>query len=92
MDSLVELCYVFFSFLLMIYGAWVYSRRRERSQLYLILSFASLTLSMTLLFLDYFVWFPATRTVIRLIEIAGLALYASFVISLIMALKKLAKT
>jgi hypothetical protein len=46
---------------------------------------------MTLLFLDHFVWFPATRIVIRLIEIAGLALYTAFVIGLIIALKKLAK-
>jgi hypothetical protein len=47
---------------------------------------------MTLLFLNYFVWFPATRIVIRLIETVGLALYAAFVIGLIIALKKLAKT
>jgi hypothetical protein len=47
---------------------------------------------MTLLFLDYFVWFPATRIVIRLVEIAGLALYAAFIIGLIMAVRKISKT
>jgi hypothetical protein len=47
---------------------------------------------MTLLFLDSFVWFPATRIVIRLVEITGLALYAGFVIVLIVTLKRLAKT
>jgi hypothetical protein len=92
MDSLVELCYVFFSFLLALYSAWVYSKRRERPQLFLTLCFAFLTLSMTLLFLDSFVWFPATRVVIRLIEIAGLALYAGFAICLIIAVRKISKT
>jgi len=91
-DILVELSYVFFSLILLIYGLWVYSRRKERPTLYLTLCFAFLASSMTLLFLNSFAWFPATRITIRLIEIAGLGLYAGFAISLIIALKRLSKT
>jgi MFS family permease len=85
-DILIELSYVFFSLVLTSYSLWAYLGRKEKPMLYLTLCFAFLTSSMTLLFLNSFVWFPATRITIRLIEIAGLGLFAGFAIFLVIAL------
>ncbi len=85
---LIELIFIFFSSLLLIYSASRYLQRRIKSLLYFTVGFACLTLSMTLLLLDSLVWFPATITMLRLIEIAGLGLYMCFTIMAILALRE----
>jgi len=85
---ITELSYVLFSLLLVIYSAWRSFKRRERNMLYMTLGFTFLTLSITLLMLDSFVWFPATVTMLRLLEVSGLGLYACFIVCAIVALKK----
>lgn len=86
-----QLNYVLLSLLLVIYGAWRFLSRKEKSMLYMTFSFVFLTLSITLLMLDSFVWFPATLTTLRLLEVSGLGLYMCFIICAIMALKKTGK-
>ena len=89
--TLIELNYVFFSLLLVIYGAWRYYKQRKRHLLYFTLSFTFLTLSVifemlssTLVYLG--IYFNVT--VLRLLELGGLALFACFTICAIIALKK----
>lgn len=89
---LVEFNYVFFSLLLVIYSAWRYFERRERGILYLTLCFTSLALSTTLQMLNSLIWIYEIRaniTMLRLLELSGLALYASFTICTIITLKKI---
>ncbi len=85
---LIELTFILFSSLLLIYSASRYLQRRIKSLLYFTVGFAGLTMSMTLLLLDSLVWFPATITMLRLIEIAGLGLYMCFTIMAILALRE----
>jgi len=89
---LVELNYVVFSFLLATISAWRYFKRREKNMLHLTLCFTFLTLSITLLLLDSLMWFPATITTLRLIEVTGLGLYACFTICAILTLRKICET
>ena len=88
---LIELNYVFFSLLLVIYGVYRYYKQRKRHLLYITLSFTFLTLSVifqmlssTLIYLG--IYFNVT--VLRLLELGGLALFACFTISAIIALKR----
>lgn len=88
---LIELNYVFLSLLLVIYGAWRYYKQRKRHLLYFIPSFTLLMLSVifqmlssTLIYLG--IYFNVT--VLRLLELSGLALFACFTICAIIALKK----
>lgn len=92
---LVELNYVFFSFLLVVYIAWRYSKRRERGLLYLTLSFIFLASSTTLQMLNSLIWVYGTQpsvTMLRLLELNSLALFACFTISAIIALGKILET
>jgi len=89
---IVELNYVLFSLLLVIYATWRFFKRREKSMLYMTFSFIFLTLSITLLMSNSLLWFPATITTLRLLEVGGLGLYACFIICAIVSLRKLYKT
>jgi len=86
----VELNYIFFSLLLVVYSAWRYSKRRERVLLYLTLGFTFLTLSTLLQILSSSWWIYISQLKIqyRLLEISALALFAGFVISAIIALRE----
>ena len=89
---LVELNYVFFSLLLVIYSAWRYFKRRERGILYLTLCFTFLTLSTMLQMLNSLIWvyeIRASITMLRLLEVSGLGLYAGFTTCAIIALRKI---
>lgn len=91
---LIELNYIFLSLLLMIYSAWRYSRRRERSMLYLTLGFTFLALSTTLQMIKSLIWFYGTQVnilMLRFLELGGLALFACFTISTIIALREISK-
>jgi len=88
---LTELNYVFFSLLLVIYGVWRYYKQRKKHLLYFTLSFTFLGLSSifqmlgsTLIYLG--IYFNVT--VLRLIELIGLALFACFIIGAIIALRR----
>jgi len=89
-QMLVELNYVFFSLLLLIYCTWRYFKQKDKHSFYFTLSFTFLTLSaifQTLSsILPYGIYFNVT--VLRLLELSGLALFACFTISAIIALKK----
>ena len=77
---LVELSYVLFTFLLVAYGIWCYSKKRERILLHLTLSFAFLASSTTLQMLKVLLFGKFGIFVLRLIELSGLALFACFTI------------
>jgi len=90
----VELSYVFFSLLLVIYCVWRFFTRKEKAMLYLALCFIFLTLSIsiqTIISLG-FVYGTQPLTTIRLVELGGLALFAGFVITFMIAVWKLTKT
>jgi hypothetical protein len=88
---LLELNYVFFSFLLMILSAWYYFRRRDRYLLYLTLCFTFLTLSNILQMFIFATWIYGT--LLQTLRIVALSLYACFTICAIIALRKvIAKT
>jgi len=89
---LIELNYIFFSLILVIYSAWHYFRKRNRHLLYFTLSLTLLALSatfqmlsLTLIYLG--IYFNVTA--LRLLELIGLALFACFTICVIVALKKI---
>lgn len=87
---LVEPNYVFFSFLLVVYGLWRYFKRRERHMLYLTISFTFLALSKTLHMLNSLLWVFGTQPIrmLRFLELGGLALFSCFIISAIIALRE----
>jgi len=90
---LVELSYLFFSLLLVIYCAWLFLKRKEKTMLYFLLCFLFLTSSIALQAIISLVpiygIYPLVS--VRLIEIAGLGLFAGFAAFLVVALKKLSK-
>jgi hypothetical protein len=90
-NRLVELNYVFFSLLLVIYGVWRYYKQRKKNMLYFALCFTFLALSAifqmlssTLVYLG--IYFNVTM--LRLLELSSLTLFACFTICAIIALKK----
>lgn len=89
-QMLIELNYVFFSLLLLVYSAWRYFKQRKKHLLYFALCFTFLTLSSIFQTLNstlpYGIYFNVT--VLRLLELSGLALFACFTICAIIALKK----
>jgi len=88
---LVELNYVFLSLLLVIYGVWRYFKERKRHMLYFTLSFTFLTLSAIFQMLSSMLIYLGIYfnvTVLRLLELGGLALFACFTICAIIALRK----
>lgn len=92
---LIETNYVFLSLLLLIYSVWHYLKRKERGWLYLTSGFTFLTASTTLQLINSLIWLhgiQANRITLRLLELAGLALFACFTICTIMALRKISKT
>jgi len=92
---LVELNYIFFSLLLVIYSAWRYFRQRERHMLHLTICFTLLTFSITLQILTstWWTYIMHLKIPLRLLELSGLALYTGFTISTILTLRKIsAKT
>lgn len=86
---LIELNYVFFSFLLVFYVAWRYFKRRERHILYLTLSFAFLALSTTLQMLNSWIFGTQPIIMLKFLELGGLALFACFTICTVIALRKI---
>jgi len=95
MSALIELNYLFFSLPLLIYSAWRYSKRRERNMLYLTLGFAFLSASTTLQLINSLIWLYGIQvniTIQRLLELAGLAFFACFTITAIIALREISKT
>lgn len=87
---LVELNYVFFSCLLLVYSAWHYFKRRERGQLYLTMCFTFLALSAVFQLIESQIL--AHRTVLRLLELGGLALFTCFTICTIITIRKISET
>ncbi|MDH5733090.1 MAG: hypothetical protein OEY88_04825 [Candidatus Bathyarchaeota archaeon] len=88
---LIELNYVFFSLILVIYSAWHYFRKRNRHLLYFTLSLTFLALSATFQMLSstlIHLGIYLHVTVSRLLELGGLALFACFTIGAIIALKR----
>jgi len=88
---LVELTVILFSLILAVYSTSRYLKAKIKSMLHFTVCFAFLTASTTLVLIDSLVWFPATMTVLRLIEVASLALYTCFTIIMIIALRKLSE-
>lgn len=92
---LVELNYVFFSLLLVIYGVWRYFKQRKRHLLYFTLSFAFLALSVIVRMFSSIVLvygIHSNVTVLRLLELGGLAFFACFTITAVIALREISKT
>jgi len=92
---LVELNYVLFSFLLVIYSVWRYHKLRQRGLLYLTLSFIFLASSTTLKMLNSMIWSygnPPSILMLRLLELSPLALFTCFTVCSIIALGKILKT
>lgn len=87
---LVELSYVFFSCLLLVYSAWQYFKRREISRLYLALCFTFLALSTIAQLIESQIL--AHRIVLRLLELGGLALFTCFTICTIITIRKISET
>jgi len=88
---LIELNYTFFSLLLVAYGAWRYYKQRKRHMLYFTLSFTLLTLSAifhTLSSKMVYLGICINLTLLRFLELGGLALFACFTIFAIIALKE----
>jgi len=87
---LIELNYVFLSLLLLIYCAWGYSKQRKKHLLYFALCFTFLTSSALFQTLNatlpYGIYFNVT--VLRVLELSGLALFVCFTICAIIALRK----
>jgi len=90
---LIDMNYIFFSFLLVAYSTWLFVKRKEKASALLILCFAFLTLSILLQLLSSSWWNYTTLQRIhpRIFELAGLASFASFAITAILALTKLSK-
>jgi hypothetical protein len=87
---LIELNYVFFSCLLVVYSVWRYFKRREISRLYLTLCFTFLALSTVFQLIESQIL--AHRTVLRLLELGGLALFTCFTICTIITIRKISET
>jgi len=89
-QMLVELNYIFFSLLLVVYAVWRYFKQQNKHFFYFILSFTFLALSAIFQALNstlpYGIYF--NLTVLRLLELFSLALFACFTICAIIALKK----
>ena len=90
---LIELNYVFFSLLLVIYGAWRYFKRKDKYLFYLTISFTFLALSAIVQTLTspklaiYII--PFDTPVLKLLQLGGLALFACFTICTIISLRKI---
>jgi len=90
---LVELSYVFFSFLLVIYSAGHYFKLKDKHLLYLTLCLTLLSLSVMLQMLSTTILFYGTPlAALKLLELMGLALYGSFTVCTIIVLRKISKT
>ena len=88
---LVELNYVFFSLLLVIYSMRRYFKQQKRHMLYFTLSFTFQALSAIFQMLSskmVYLGIYFNLTVLRLLELSSLALFACFTICTIIALKK----
>jgi hypothetical protein len=90
----VESSYVFFSLLLMVYCVWRFLTRKEKAMLYFALCFVFLTLSISLQAVVSLgvVYGTQPLTIVRLVELGGLAMFAGFVITFLMAMRSLTKS
>lgn len=90
----VELNYLFFSFLLLVYAILRLRKRKEKHVLYLIVAFAFLAMSVTVGILDPLLWYVAIPFNGRksLLELISLGLYACFTIFAIAAIAKIPRT
>jgi len=84
-----ELSYVLFASLLAAYSFWRYARAREKSRLYLAASSAFLTFSAIFQMLNSEIWINIITS--RLLEIGGLASFAGFTVTAIIAMKGIFK-
>lgn len=83
---------IFFSLLLVVYSVWRYFKQRKTHMLYFTLSFVFLTLSATLLMLSstmYFYGIYFNISMLKLLELSGLAFFVCFTICTVIALKKI---
>jgi hypothetical protein len=87
---LVELSYLLFGILLIVYAAWMFFRRKERHILFLTLGFTFLELSILLQILNLTWWVHIYQFNIdpRFLELGGLAFFAIFIVTAILALKE----
>jgi len=90
---LIELSYVFLGVLLVIYGVWLFLKRKQKVTVYLAVCFAFLTLSILFQTFASTWWIYVMHLKIqhRFIELTGLAFFACFAITAILALTKLSK-
>lgn len=90
---LIEVNYVVFSLLLTVYSIRSYYKQREKHLLYVTLSFTFLALSATAQMLNSLIGGYGTQpiVIVRLLKLGGIALYACFAISAIIALKEYSK-
>lgn len=90
----IELSFVLFSLLLVIYSAWCHHKRGSKGYLHLTLSFGFLTLSTTLQMIISLMWTYGVSdsiVLIRLLELLALALFSCFTITAVVALRKICK-
>jgi hypothetical protein len=86
---IVELNYVLFSFILVIYCAWRYYKQKDKRLLYLTLCLTILAMSVVFQMLSTTIWFYGTPiATLTALELGGLALHASFTICMIIVLTK----
>jgi len=88
----IELNYVLFSFLLAIYSAWHYFKRKDRYLLYLTLCFTYLLMSNILPMFVSISWIFGIQidsTTIWFLELGKLVLYACFTVCAVIALRKI---
>jgi len=94
-EMLVELNYIIFSVLLLIYVSWRYFKHRKSGLRYLALSSVFLILSTMVQMISSQEWIygiPTNLTLKRLLELCGLALFACFIITTLMGIRKMSKT
>jgi heme A synthase len=93
-QMLVELSYLFFSLLLVIYCAWRFFKRKGKIMLHFLLSliFLASSLSVQAAISITPIYGTQPLVIVRLIELSGLALFAGFTIFLVLALGKISKT
>lgn len=91
---LVELSYLFFSLLLVIYCVWRFFSRKERSMLYFALCFVFLAFSVLFQAVVSLgnVYGTQSLVIVRIVELTGLAFYACFAIIFIVGLREISKT
>lgn len=93
-EMLVELNYVIFSVLLLIYVSWRYFKQRKSGLRYLALSSVFLILSTTVRMIgsqESIYGIPTNLALKRLVELGGLALFTCFTIAAVVAIRRMSE-